>query len=109
MARFFGAVGYGEPVEDPPGSGVIVDQVIEQEYQGDVLRNTRSLDANEKVNEDIVVGNSISIVADDHAIKFFHKIKYVMWEGVRWTVTNVEVRPPRLILTLGRVYNGPTP
>lgn len=110
MARFFGEVGYGEAVETPPGSGVWVDTITEFNYQGDVIRNARNLDATgDKVNEDITIANSISIVADQHAIEHFFKIKYVRWAGVLWTVTQVEVRSPRLILNLGSVYNGPTP
>lgn len=110
MGRFFGAVGYAhDTVEDPPDSGVWVDQIIEHEYQGDVIRNTRQLESGEKINEDISVANSISIVADEYAVEHFHNIKYVRWVGVLWTVTTVEVRSPRLILSIGSVYNGPTP
>ena len=109
MTRFSGVVGYGESVEDPPESGVWVDSVVEFTYQGDVVRNTRTLDNGDTLNNDIAVGNSISIVADEYAAGHFFMIKYVMWQGVRWSVTSVEVREPRLILTLGRVYNGPTP
>lgn len=109
MARFHGEVGYGEAVETPPGSGVWKDVITEFSYLGDVVRNTRRLDNGEKVNNDISVGNSISIVADEYAIAHFFKIKYVNWSGVLWTVTNVEVQSPRLILSLGSVYNGPTP
>lgn len=108
MARFYGEVGYGEPIEDPSDSGVWVDSITEVKYYGEVIRNTRKLDTGEKVNDDISVGNSISIVADDFAVANFLKIKYVRWAGVLWTVTNVEVRSPRLILSLGSVYNGPT-
>jgi len=109
MARFYGEVGYGTPVEDPSGSGVWVDSITEFTYQGDVIRNTRQLENSEKVNDDIVVSNSISIVADQYAIENFFNIKYVRWSGVLWTVTTVEVRSPRLILSIGSVYNGPTP
>jgi hypothetical protein len=109
MARFFGEVGYADSVETPSDSGVWIDVITESEYYGDVVRNTRKLDPGEGLNEDISVGNSISIVADEYANKHFFKIKYVRWEGVLWTVTNVEVKAPRLILSLGSVYNGPTP
>lgn len=109
MARFFGKVGYGEPVQNPPGSGVWVDQITELDYQGDVIRNTSALSEADKVNGDISLSNSISIVADEYAIKHSSKIKYVDWAGTLWTVTSVEVRSPRLILSLGSVYNGPTP
>jgi hypothetical protein len=109
MARFFGAVGYGESAETPVDSGIWIDVITEIEYFGDVIRNTRKLESGESLNDDITVGNSISVVADDYAIEHFFKIKYVRWAGTLWTVTNVEVKSPRLILSLGSVYNGPTP
>jgi len=109
MARFFGEVGYGESVETPVDSGVWVDVITEFQYQGDVIRNTKNLEQGERVNPDITVSNSISVVADEYAFLHFFKIKYVRWAGVLWTVTSVEVRSPRLILSLGSVYNGPTP
>ena len=108
MARFHGEVGYGTSVELPPGSGVWVDKMVEHPYTGDVIRNTRALEDADKVNSDISVGNSISVVADEYALQHFFKIKYVRWAGVLWKVTTVEVRSPRLILSLGSVYNGPT-
>ena len=106
--RFYGEVGYGESVEDPPGSGVWVDEIVEYPYFGDITRNARTLDASDQLNADISVGNSISIVADQWANEHFHKIKYVRWVGTLWTVKSVEVKRPRLLLTLGEVYNGPT-
>lgn len=109
MARFHGVVGYAEAVETPPGSGVWVNVVEEFPYYGDVLRNSRSLEDSDKVNSDINIGNSISIVADEYAFDHFFNLKYVMWSGKRWSVTTVEVNSPRLILTLGGLYNGPTP
>jgi hypothetical protein len=87
---------------------VWIDQITEMSYYGDVIRNTRKLTEGEQLNSDISVVNSISIVADEYAIEHFFLIKYIRWAGVLWTVTNVEVRSPRLILSLGSVYNGPT-
>lgn len=109
MARFHGEVGYGNSEEAPPGSGVWVDIIEEFPYTGDVVRNTRKLESGDSLNDDITVANSISIVADQYAIDHFFNIKYVRWAGVLWTVTLVEVRSPRLILSLGSVYNGPVP
>ena len=110
MAKFHGNVGYGISVEDPVDSGVFVDVIEEQSYFGDVIRNTRRLDpASDTVSLDISVGNSISILANEYAFEHWHLIKYVHWEGHLWTVTLVEVQRPRLILSIGKVYNGPTP
>lgn len=121
MARFFGEVGYGDTVETlttvvddedvatQVPSGVWVDTITEISYYGDVVKDTRNLQSGENLNSNIIVNNSISIIADEYAIKHFFKIKYVRWAGTLWTVTNVEVKSPRLILSLGSVYNGPTP
>jgi len=109
MARFHGPVGYGSSIESPPDSGIWVDEIEQFSYFGDVLQNTRKLDDGQGLNDDISVTNRISIVANEYAFQHFFKIKYVGWMGTLWTVTSVEVRSPRLILTLGSVYNGPTP
>lgn len=108
MTKFYGEVGYGEAVESPSGSGVWVDEIVGKHYYGDVIRNARSLEAGERLHDTLTVNNSISIVADAYANNHFFAIRYVKWSGVYWSVTNVEVKSPRLELRLGGVYNGPT-
>lgn len=107
MARKFrGAVGYNEEsVQTKPG--VYKPHMVEFIYRGDIIRNARRLDEVDKVNPDISVNNSISIVADAYAREHFFAIRYVEWAGVLWTVSTVDVEYPRLILRLGGVYNGP--
>lgn len=107
MAKFYGEIGYAESVETSPG--VWEDIIVEQRYFGDILRNTRKLQEGESLNNDLTVGNSISIVSDAYANEHFFAIRYIKWAGTRWTVSDVEVQSPRLILRLGGVYNGPTP
>lgn len=106
MARFYGEVGFVDSVETSPG--VYEEQVVKQQgYYGDVIRNTRRWENTEGVNNSININNSISIVADDYAELHAYEIRYVEWKGARWNVTNVEFQRPRLILTIGGVYNGP--
>lgn len=107
--KFYGKVGYGETVEDPSDSGVWKDDIVEFTYIGDVIRNTRTLSDGDYLNKDLSVNNTISIVADQYANEHFFAIRYVEWEGALWTVSEVEVQSPRLLLRLGGVYNGPTP
>lgn len=109
MNRFYGKVGYGESQESPTGSGVWVDTITEYPYFGDIIRKSRLLDRTENLNDNVSVGNSISIVADEYANSNFSAIRYVIWNNTAWTVSEVEVRAPRLILQLGKVYNGPFP
>ena len=105
MAKFSGVIGYGTTAETAPG--VWQDVIVERKYYGDVVRNTRKLQEGEYLNNDITVGNSISIVADAYANEHFFAIRYIQWAGTLWTVSDVEVQSPRLLLRLGGVYNGP--
>lgn len=106
MAKFYGKVGYAEISETSPG--VNTEHLTERSYYGDVIRNVRKLEPGESVNDNVDVNNSLSIVADPYAYQHFFAIRYVQWMGVYWKVSNVEVQYPRLLLTVGGVYNGPT-
>lgn len=104
MAKFYGAIGYAVTEEAKPG--VWTEKIIEHVYYGDLTRNTRRLQSADQLNDNIDVANEISIVADPFANENFHSMRYVEFMGAKWKVTSVEVQYPRLILTLGGVYNG---
>lgn len=106
MAKFYGTIGYAVSTEIRPG--VWSNDITERKYFGDVIRNSsRWSTSSESTNDDLTINNQISIVSDPFADQYFYAIKYVEYMGVRWKVTNVEVRQyPRLLLTLGGVYNG---
>lgn len=104
MAKWFGIVGYGITVETKPG--VWTEKIVERDYYGDLIRNSRRLQSSsEKVNDDLTISNQLSIVSDPYAYENFHSMRYVKFMGAKWKVTDVEVQYPRLILTLGGVYN----
>ena len=104
MAKFYGKIGYASTVETKPG--VYEEQIVERSYYGDLIRNTRRLQSADQVNDNINIGNEISIVADPYATNNFHTMRYAIFMGTKWKISNVEVSYPRLILTLGGVYNG---
>lgn len=104
MAKFYGTIGFAEQVEEAPG--VWVDKITIRPYYGDLVRNTRKLQSRDQLNDDIDIANDISIIADPYAVENFHKMRYVEFMGTKWKVTNVEVQYPRLILTVGGVWNG---
>ena len=102
MAKFYGAIGYAETVETEPG--IWEEQIIERNYYGDLIRNTRKLQT-AGVNDDINISNEISIVADPYAMQNFHKMRYVVFCGEKWKIPSVEVQYPRLILAVGGLMN----
>lgn len=104
MAKFYGNIGYIKTVENEPG---VWDEVSEEKpYYGDITRNTSKYQTSGDVNDNINISNSISIVADPYAVENFQHIRYVVFMGAKWKVTNVEVQYPRLLLTVGGLYNG---
>ena len=104
MAKFYGVIGYAVTKETAPG--VWTEEIAEQSYYGDLTRNMRRLQDSGDLNDDINVANEISIVEDPYANANFHSMRYVAFMGAKWKISKVEVQYPRLILTLGGVYNG---
>lgn len=104
MAKFYGAIGYAETKETAPG--VWVESITERNYYGELVRNTRRLQSSDQLNDSVNIANELSIVADPFAYQNFHSMRYVTYMGAKWKISNVEVREPRLILTIGGVYNG---
>lgn len=106
MAKFYGVVGYVESTETAPG--VYTEIATARKYYGDILKNVKKYVSSEYLNDNLMISNSISILADAYAYDHFFAIRYVNWMGANWKVTDVEVQRPRLILSLGEVYNGNT-
>lgn len=110
MAKFCGIIGYVETVETEPG--IWEDQVTKRLYCGDLVRNFSKYENSGGVNDNINIANEVSIIADPYAMDHFFAIRFVEFQlpalGGVWKVTNAEVAYPRLILTIGGVYNGNT-
>lgn len=105
MAKWHGKIGYAQTVETSPG--IWEEKIITKEYYGEVIRNTRKLQSTDKVNIDINVSNEISILSDPFANENFHSIRYITFMGTEWKVPSVDVQYPRLVLSIGDIYNGP--
>lgn len=104
MAKWFGKIGFADLVETTPG--VWEEKVVPHSYYGDLIRNSRRLQSTSQLNDDINVSNEISIVADPYANDHIHAMRYVEFQGAKWKVSNVDVQYPRLILSVGGLYNG---
>lgn len=107
MGKWHGWVGYELSEETRPG--VWTEVVAEHEYSGDLTRVYRRLENGQKVNSDVTISHELQIVADPFAYENYFSIRYATVLGKPWTVTSVEVLYPRLILTLGGVWNGSRP
>lgn len=103
MAKFYGEIGFAISKETAPG--VCTDTIERRFYYGEVnsrhIRTTNGTSINDNVN----VSDEISIVSDPFANEYYFAMKYVTYMGVKWKVENISVQFPRLVLSLGGMYN----
>ncbi len=104
MARYCGKIGFAVQKNTDPG--VWVDDITERTYYGDVIHNSRRLQTSGNLNDDVEISNRLSIIGNPYAYENFHNMRYAVYMGSKWKVTEVEVQYPRLILSLGGLYNG---
>ena len=104
MAKFYGVIGYVKSEETRPG--VWQEIPTERYYYGEIGRNTSRFQSGDQLNDNLNIANEISIVADPYAYDNFRWIRYVELMGAKWKITNVEPQYPRLILSVGGLYNG---
>ena len=104
MAKFSGAIGYEHLKETAPG--VWRPSLTERKHRGNLLKHAWRWSPSEKANDDLTISNQISIVADAFMYENIGAIRYVVMNGSKWKVTNIEINRPRIVLTLGGIYNG---
>lgn len=104
MAKWYDKIGYVSGMKEIE-PGIWEEEIIEHPHSGDVLSNFRRLQGSTQVNDNINISNKISIVADPFARDHFVDMRYAVYYGVKWKITDVEVQYPRLILTLGGKWN----
>lgn len=106
MSKYYGLIGYVDTQETSPGVWNEIE-LDPREYYGEVLSNNRRHQPNsDSTNDDISVSNRISILADPYAYNNFHKMRWIEWMDSKWIISSVEVEYPRLIISLGGLYNG---
>lgn len=104
MAKYHGAIGFMITKETAPG--VWVEEIEEKTYSGDLMRNMAKYQSSGNVNDDINIANEISIIADSFAYERYGFMRYATYMGFKWKISHAEMQYPRIILTLGGVYNG---
>ena len=105
MRKYHGEIGYALTVEKAPG--VWVDDIVEKKYYGTVLNKRMRWDINrDSINDNLTVNSEFSILADAFAFENFGNMRYIKYMGVSWKISSIEVKRPRIIITVGGVWNG---
>lgn len=106
MSKWFGKIGYAMTAETEPG--IWEEMVVDREYYGDLLSDKYRRQNSGAINDNINLTSVISIIADPFAYEHCSHIAYAEIMGAKWKVTDIDIQPPRLSLTIGGVYNGNT-
>lgn len=106
MAKFYGAIGFAQTIEDPPDSGNYKEEIIEKKYYGDLLRHSIHNENGEYLNSNLNISNELSIVADSFLLNNTHHMRYITFLGAKWEIRAISIDYPRLTLSIGGVYNG---
>lgn len=104
MSKWFGKLGFVETKETEPSA--YSEIVTERDCYGDLTRNMRRLQSRDKVNDDISLANTLSVIADPYVQEHFCNLRYVTLYGGKWKVTDASVEYPRIVLTLGGLWHG---
>lgn len=104
MAKFYGNVGFAESKEDSKGNWV--ETITERKLYGDIKRNSYRYTQADKVIPDIVLVNTVELMADSYAVEHFSAIRYVEYKGTKWRAQSVLYDRPRITITLGEVWHG---
>lgn len=108
MAKYYGAIGFATQKEVSPG--IWKDIIEERIYRGDIGIQSAYRYSNQQnsVNENLILTNMISIMADNYILNRIAMLRYVKWLGSYWKISRVENNRPRLIITMGEPYTGET-
>lgn len=105
--KYHGIVGFWlDDVEIAPG--IYKPGIVERKYYWEISRNGRRWREQNSSNDEFRIENTVSILSDLFARKYFASIRYVIWNDAKLKVTNVTVDYPRITLEIGGFYDGTT-
>lgn len=103
MPKCSGVIGYALAGETQPG--VWSEEIVEKKYYGDIVRDNRRIVDQGEVNGSVNISNNISIVSNSFMLENMAFMRYITFMNSKWKISSVEIKPPRIVITLGGLYN----
>lgn len=102
--KWSGLIGYSTVTETEPG--IWTESIVEKKTSGDLLTNMGRYSADSNTpNDSFTVSNKISIVSNSFVKENLGSMKYLTFMGSKWKISTAEIKYPRILITLGGVYN----
>lgn len=108
MAKFRGTIGFViDDVEVSPG--IYKTEIIERTYTGDIYRDSKRMtDSSSTTNQSVSLSISFNFLTDNFAIDYLYAMSYLIFRGKKWSISTLELKYPRMEITLGGLYNENT-
>ena len=103
MPKCSGVIGYALAGETQPG--VWTEGITEKKYIGEIIKDNRRIVDQGEINGSINVSNNISIISNRFMLANMEYMRYLTFNKSKWKISSVEIKPPRIIITLGGLYN----
>jgi len=110
MTKFAGLVGYVTQEETVPGVWAPVETSIMM--RGDIISqsytngNGSRISDTGKVNDDITLNHRVSLLGDAYAFDNYFDLKWIQIGGRKLEISSIELRRPRLTVSIGGLWNG---
>lgn len=102
MAKYYDRLGFVFTSETDPG--IWSPRHEEYLYGGDITQTTASWNDSNRINGDLEINHTLSLICDSFLTQNLFALRYACYCGRRWRIRKIEVRNPRMILTLGSEY-----
>lgn len=89
--------------------GIWEDVITERPALADIEQRTEAFNVEGNIIPEYRTTTSVSVLSQGAIKVNYSDLRYVLYAGVRWAPSTVVVDPPRMIIYLGEVYNGPLP
>lgn len=103
MPKCSGVIGYALAGETQPG--VWTEGITEKKYIGEIVKDNRRIVDQGEINGSINISNNISVISNRFMLDNMAYMRYLTFNNSKWKISSVEIKPPRIIITLGGLYN----
>jgi len=101
--KFVGRIGFVVYEETRPDVWEEVEK--EFKYKGEITQDRRRyVGTEDSVNTSMKLNNHVSVLMDRRLRDNYAHLKYVVWNGSKWKVDEIEIDHPRINIYLGQMY-----
>jgi len=104
MSRCVVDVGYSSTIETKPG--IFEDEYREVSHVALVLSSKTAWVRGARAGDDVELNQRLSIIPTPDTYANVGAIKYVTYYGVKWKVISINMQRPRMVLTVGGIFNA---